>query len=126
SGSSCNVCLEQDARLATILHYPASGGRGAIFAAGLRNASGLAFDSSNRLWATVNGRDGIGDDQPPDEVDRITSGVDYGWPYCYAGLAGSRQIPNPEFAATTRCDGAAPSTLDLPAHSAPLGIAFYR
>jgi len=124
SGSTCNVCAETDPRFATVLRYDAEGGNGRIYAFGLRNASGLAFDDAGRLWAVVNGRDNIGDDLPPDEVDQIVDGGNYGWPYCYAG-DGDR-VPNPEYKDPTKCVGTQPSALNLQAHSAPLQIAFYH
>lgn len=123
SGSTCNVCIETEPRFATVLRYDPNGGSGRIYGSGLRNASGLAFDESGRLWAAVNGRDSIGDDVPPDEIDEINDGADYGWPYCYAG--NGTRIPNPEFAEPSKCAGTKPSALNLQAHSAPLQIAFY-
>ena len=90
----------------------------------MRNASGLAFDDTGRLWAVINGRDGIGDDVPPDEVDRIVGGANYGWPYCYAG--NGNRVPNPEYKDPAKCTGTHPSELNLQAHDAPLQIAFYH
>ncbi len=124
SGSDCNVCIETDPRFATVLRYDANGGKGAIYASGVRNASGLAFDDTGRLWAVINGRDGIGDDVPPDEVDRIVAGANYGWPYCYAG--NGNRVPNPEYKDPAKCAGTHPSELNLQAHDAPLQIAFYH
>jgi glucose/arabinose dehydrogenase len=124
SASDCNVCIETEPRLATVLRYDANGGKGAIYASGVRNASGLAFDDAGRLWSVINGRDGIGDDLPPDEVDQIVSGANYGWPYCYAG--NGNRVPNPEYKDPAKCAGTHPSELNLQAHVAPLQIAFYR
>ena len=65
-GSSCNVCKESDPRRAAIYRYQAYGSGGRPFATGLRNAVGIAFrPATDELWATVNGRDWLGDDQPP-------------------------------------------------------------
>ncbi|MBC5824446.1 MAG: PQQ-dependent sugar dehydrogenase [Candidatus Eremiobacteraeota bacterium] len=124
SGSTCNVCKEDDARFATVLRYGPSGGRGRIYASGLRNASGLAFDQRGRLWAVVNGRDMIGDDRPADELDLIKEGVDYGWPYCYG--FGQKRLPNPEYGDASKCASAQPPTFAFQAHSAPLGFVFYN
>ena len=126
SGSDCNICIEQDPRLATILRYPADGKGGRIFASGLRNASGLAIDRRGRLWAVVNQRDNLAPDHtdlPPEEVDLIQEGGNYGWPTCYP--IGSRRMPNPEFASAS-CAGMLPTTLNLPAHTAPLQALFYE
>jgi glucose/arabinose dehydrogenase len=124
SGSSCNVCAEPDPRFATVLRYDANGSHGAIYASGLRNASGLAFDDAGLLWAVVNGRDNIGDDLPPDEVVQIKAKANYGWPYCYAG--NGIRVPNPEYNDPSKCVGTEPSAFNLQAHSAPLQIAFYH
>jgi len=124
SGSTCNVCIEDDPRLAAVLRYDADGSRGRIYASGLRNASGLTFDDDGKLWAVVNERDWLGDDLPPDEIVEVKDGGYYGWPYCRA--ADGRPVPNPEYNDELKCAKAEPSALVLQAHSAPLQIAFYR
>ncbi|MDQ2817244.1 MAG: PQQ-dependent sugar dehydrogenase [Candidatus Eremiobacteraeota bacterium] len=124
SGSTCNVCDESDPRFATVLRYDADGRRGRLYASGLRNASGLAFDESDRLWAVVNGRDMIGDDRPADELDLIKEGGNYGWPYCY-GLSDKR-FPNPEYNDSAKCARTVPPSFSFQAHSAPLGLLFYK
>jgi glucose/arabinose dehydrogenase len=125
SGSDCNICRESDPRLATVLRYAADGTGGRIYASGLRNASGLALDSLGRLWAVVNQRDNLAPDHtdlPPDELDLLQEGGDYGWPGCYP--IGATRRPNPEFPSAA-CSGALPTTLNFPAHSAPLQALFY-
>lgn len=119
-GSSCNVCIENDNRRATMMRYNLDGSGGEIYASGLRNTVGFAFNNGT-LWGLDMGRDQIGDDIPPDEVNVITRGSNYGWPYCYGD-----QINNPEFvdkAEYCKASTSAP-VLGLQAHSAPLGIAF--
>ncbi len=126
SGSDCNVCVESDPRLATILRYSPDGKSSTIYASGLRNASGLAWDRRGRLWAVVNPRDNLTPshrDLPPDELDLIQEGGDYGWPYCYP--LGDRRLPNPEFPGAS-CQGVLPTTLNFQAHSAPLQATFYN
>ena len=123
SGSDCNICVEHDPRLASILRYNADGTRGRIFASGLRNASGLAFDSRGRLWAVVNQRDNLAPDHtdlPPDELDLIQEGGNYGWPTAYPD--GNKRLANPEFPGASVADFL-PTTLNIQAHSAPLEIA---
>jgi glucose/arabinose dehydrogenase len=119
-GSSCNVCIENDNRRATIMRYNIDGSGGEIYASGLRNTVGFAFNDGS-LWGLDMGRDQIGDDIPPDEVNIITQGSNYGWPYCYGD-----KLNNPEF--KDKADYCQSSTtapvLGLQAHSAPLGIAF--
>jgi glucose/arabinose dehydrogenase len=130
SGSDCNVCEESDARFATVLRYEPHDSTGAIFASGLRNASGLAFDARGNLWAVVNQRDNIGpsssvtDDLPPDELDLIAANEHFGWPQCYPDPKAPDRLPNPEYPAAS-CAGQTPAALNFQAHSAPLGIAFY-
>lgn len=121
-GSSCNLCDERDPRRAAITYYRTDGSGERLFATGLRNAVGLAWHpSTGAIWATNNDRDRLGDDLPPDRVVVVTDGGWYGWPECY--LPG---MPNPEYAAhAARCDDAIGPTVALPAHSAPLGLAFY-
>ena len=126
SGSDCNVCREDDARLAAILRYYADGSGAGIYASGLRNASGLALDDRGRLWAVVNQRDNLAPDHtdlPPDELDLIREGGNYGWPTTYP--IGDRRLPNPEFPGATTA-GILPTTFNLPAHSAPLQAVFYN
>jgi glucose/arabinose dehydrogenase len=122
-GSSCNLCVERDPRRATILRMRPDGSGAEIFATGLRNPVGLAFHPvTGELWTTVNERDWLGDDEPPDRLDIVRQGRDYGWPYCNAtGRA------NPEYRAEAgRCARAERPAWTFPAHSAPLGVAFYE
>ncbi|MFQ5664183.1 MAG: PQQ-dependent sugar dehydrogenase, partial [Terriglobia bacterium] len=77
-GSSCNVCEEEDERRAAILRFEPDGSPGAsgqIHARGLRNAVGFAWEpKTGALWATDNGRDWLGDDLPPEELDLVRRG----------------------------------------------------
>jgi glucose/arabinose dehydrogenase len=93
-----------------------------VFARGLRNSVGLAVNpKTNTIWATDNGIDWLGDDQPPEEVNELTDGGDYGWPYCYGD-----KLPNTKFErdAAGRCGATLAPRIKLQAHSAPLGLAF--
>jgi glucose/arabinose dehydrogenase len=120
-GSSCNVCQEQDPRRATIMRYAVDGSGGAVFARGLRNAVGITFrPDTAELWATCNGRDNLGDDLPPDTIDLVHQGDDYGWPRCHAG-----RIVDPDFGGPGACDGVTRPAVEMQAHSAPLGLTFY-
>ncbi|MDQ3549000.1 MAG: PQQ-dependent sugar dehydrogenase, partial [Chloroflexota bacterium] len=119
-GSSCNVCEEDDPRRAAIWRYNADGSGGEPFATGLRNAVGIAFHpESGELWATNNGRDGMGDDVPPETINQLSMGVDFGWPRCHAGT-----VVDPEFGGDGACDGVVQPAVLLQAHSAPLGLTF--
>lgn len=121
-GSSCNLCDEADPRRAAIVAYDLDGGNERLYATGLRNSVGLArHPTDGSLWATNNDRDRLGDDRPPDRVNRIVPGGWYGWPVCY--LPGE---PNPEYRAqAARCGEALGPAITLPAHTAPLGLAFW-
>ena len=119
-GSSCNVCEEKDRQRAVIMEYAPDGTGGRVFAEGIRNAVGFVFHpKTGEIWATENGRDALGDDLPPDEVNIIREGQNYGWPFCYG-----KRIPDPEFNEPSRCASTEESLHDLQAHSAPLGLRF--
>lgn len=80
-GSSCNVCEDQ-AKRGVVLQFNRDGSQGKVFARGLRNSVGLVWQEG-RLWGTDNGRDWLGENLPPDELNVIREGGHYGWPYCY-------------------------------------------
>jgi glucose/arabinose dehydrogenase len=124
-GSSCNSCEERDPRRAAITRYEPDGSGGTPFATGLRNAVGLAFrPGTPELWATVNGRDWLGDDHPAEYVTRVMEGGDYGWPRCHWDAGGVAR-PDPDLGTPDRCRGIARPTLLHQAHTAPLGMTFY-
>ncbi|HZS32458.1 MAG TPA: PQQ-dependent sugar dehydrogenase, partial [Methylomirabilota bacterium] len=91
---------------------------------GLRNAVGLAFrPGTGELWATVNGRDWLGDDRPAEYVTRVRPDGSYGWPYCHWTPSGL--LPDPDLGSGDRCRDVARPDVLLQAHTAPLGLAFY-
>lgn len=122
-GSSCNVCLEEDPRRATIVRYDIDGSGEQVYATGLRNSVGFAWQpGTNDLYATDNGRDLLGDDFPPCELNRVVANGFYGWP-----LANGNRVPDPDYgkgqdAAIAK---SIPPVHGFGAHTAPLGIAFY-
>ena len=119
-GSACNNCTTGKEGTAAIWEFNSDGSSGRIFADGLRNAVGFVFHpTTGEIWATENGRDFLGDDLPPDEINIIRDGKNYGWPYCYG-----KKIVDPEHDNTTFCPTTEASTHDLQAHSAPLGLRF--
>ena len=122
-GSSCNVCIEKAADRATVMRYDADGKNGRVFARGLRNAVGMAVNpATKQIWVTTHERDNLQpehQDYPPEEIDILRDGADYGWPYCW----GNRN-PNPEFNDKQRCQNTVPPALAMQAHSAPLDITF--
>ena len=123
-GSSCNLCEEGDERRAAVVRYAANGSGEEIIAEGLRNTVGLAFHpETGALWASQNERDNLGDDVPSEEINILSPGgvvEHFGWPYCY-----ENRIPNPEYADPSRCVSTVAPSLEMQAHSAPLGMVFY-
>jgi glucose/arabinose dehydrogenase len=123
-GSSCDVCREADPRRASIIRYEADGSGEWPYATGLRNPVGVAFHPrTGLLWATVNERDWRNGGAPPDYVTAVARGARLGWPDCYAERG--RFAPDPELRDGRGCSGFTKPTLELPPHSAPLGLAFY-
>lgn len=89
-GSTCDVCDEADERSATIMRFDPVSGAGEVVATGLRNAYDLAWHPlTGDLFATENGRDDLGVNDPPEELNWITSGSNYGWPGCWGEMEGS-------------------------------------
>jgi glucose/arabinose dehydrogenase len=123
-GSSCNVCLEKDPRRAAIVRYRLDGSGEEIVATGIRNAVGFDWHPETKvLWATDNGRDLLGDDFPPCELNAIQPGGFYGWPY-----ANGDRVPDPDYGAgeAARIAASIPPAHRFRAHNAPLGMTFLR
>lgn len=125
-GSSCNVCDEKDDKQGTILSYNIVTDKLEIYAKGLRNAVFMARNPvDSKIWVTEMGRDGLGDNTPPDEINILEKGKDYGWPICYG-----KNIHDTDFDKKTYIRNPCtepdkvPSYIDLQAHSAPLGLSF--
>jgi glucose/arabinose dehydrogenase len=121
SGAPCNVCLRDDPRLGTILRMRPDGRDVEIFARGVRNTVGFDWDpDTGELWFTDNGRDHLGQDAPPDELNRAAGpGAHFGFPYCHGG-----DVPDPEFTGRP-CADFTPPAARLGAHVAALGMRFY-
>lgn len=119
SGSTCDACRERDPRSASILSVRRDGSGLRVVARGLRNPYGLVVDPrTNRLYASVNGRDGLGPWEPAEMVVRVRQGAFYGWPGCWPSwrtrrLAGS-------------CGGVTPPVAYLEPHSSANGMVFWR
>lgn len=123
-GSSCNACDEESPLRATIQKVEIATGSMTEYAKGLRNSVFMALHPvTGELWATENSRDLLGDDIPPDEINIIKEGGDYGWPTCYGA-----NIHDTDFDKRTYiqnpCNGKVAPHVSLPAHSAALGLAF--
>lgn len=123
-GSTCNVCVEKDDRRATMMRMQPDGSQREILATGLRNSVGFDWAPwDGALYATENGRDLLGDDLPPDELNRIERGAFYGWPFAYGNRIADPELGNGQEDEVTR---SAPPVHEFRAHNAPLGIAFLR
>jgi len=122
AGSSCNVCKEDDPRRAAVTEYNEDGSGQRLFASGLRNSVGLAVNpKTNTIWAVDNGRDWLGDNLPPEEVNDLgTNGGNFGWPYCYGD-----RVRDTSQSKTYDCSKTVAPKLMMQAHSAPLNLLFY-
>ena len=120
-GAPCNVC-ERAPPYGTILRMEADGSAREVFAHGVRNSVGLAFHpGTGELWFTDNGRDNLGDDSPPCELNRAPeAGLNFGFPWCHGGT-----IRDPSFGGGRDCAEFAAPAQPLGPHVAPLGLAFY-
>ena len=121
-GSTCNVCVEEDDRRATMMRFNADGSGGEIFATGLRNSAGFdwsPFDGG--LYATDNGRDLLGDDFPPCELNLVEQDHFYGWPYFNGD-----NTPDPDMGQDPQAGQRSPvaPVHGFRAHNAPLGMSF--
>ena len=149
-GSSCNACAETNSEHATILRMERNGSSIAnrspvahpvlahnpnamvsprVFASGLRNTIGFDWHPTTlELWGSDHGSDGLGNDLPPDELNRLSEGASYGWPYCWA----DRQVdpvvdePSKMTSKETYCPRTQPFVLGYQAHSAPIAFMFYQ
>jgi glucose/arabinose dehydrogenase len=122
-GAPCNVCREKESIYATITRMNPDGSGFEIFANGVRNSVGFDWNPlTDILWFTDNGRDWMGDDQPPDELNRAPAkGLHFGFPFCHGGV-----VPDPEFGSEQVCSQFTPPAVRLDAHVAPLGMRFYK
>lgn len=121
-GAPCNVCTKSDSRYASILRMEPDGSGLENFARGVRNTVGFDWHPETReLWFTDNGRDWLGDDSPPCELNHAPQpGLHFGFPYCHA-----RSIPDPDFGSERPCSALTPPAQELGPHVAPLGMRFY-
>ncbi|MGO4327270.1 sorbosone dehydrogenase family protein [Cupriavidus sp. 2TAF22] len=121
-GAPCNICAPDENRYANIMKMKPDGSDLQVVARGVRNSVGFDWHPATRqLWFTDNGRDFLGDDQPDDELNRLTrAGQHFGYPFCHAGT-----IADPEFGKQRACAEFEPPVARLGAHVAALGMRFY-
>jgi glucose/arabinose dehydrogenase len=121
-GAPCNVCESSDARFASILRFRPDGAAVDTMARGVRNTVGFDWEpGSGQLWFTDNGRDLMGDDVPPDELNVApVPGRHYGFPACHAGT-----VVDPVYSKGRDCRTFEPPALALGPHVAAIGMRFY-
>ena len=127
-GSTCNVCDEPNAEHATILRAKPDGSERGVHARGLRNTIGFGWHpTTGEMWGMDHGSDWMGNDAPPEELNRIQNAGHYGWPFCHGAREVSRYFTGEP--AGSRKEELCPRTvapvLTYQAHSAPLQMAFY-
>lgn len=121
-GSTCDVCVEKDERNGSILQVDVQSGQSRVFAKGLRNSVFLTLNPENgKIWATEMGRDFLGDNLPPEEINIIEDGGDYGWPYCIGD-----RVVDTKFSQSGQCQGTKTPIYKMCAHCAPLGLSFIK
>ncbi|MDP6352912.1 MAG: sorbosone dehydrogenase family protein [Alphaproteobacteria bacterium] len=120
-GAPCNVCLRRKP-YAGILRMNPDGSGAEVYARGVRNSVGFAWHpETGELWFTDNGRDQLGDNTPPGELNRAPeAGLHFGFPHCHG-----RDVPDPRYASGTSCADFTPPAQELGPHVAPLGMTFY-
>lgn len=125
-GSSCNVCHERDSRRATIQVMDKDGQNLKEFAKGLRNSVFFTWDPlTSKMWATENSRDLLGDDMPPDEINIVQEGKNYGWPTCFGNNIHDNDFDENTYIRNPCMEPfEVGSHIDIQAHSAPLGLSF--
>jgi glucose/arabinose dehydrogenase len=122
-GSHSNIDLEDDVRRAAITICDLDGKNARLYATGTRNPTGIGLEPSTKtLWTSVNERDGLGNDLPPDYFTSVKDGGFYGWPYSYIGNNVDPRVKPQKPDLTAKA--IVPDVL-LGAHRAPLEFAFY-
>jgi glucose/arabinose dehydrogenase len=121
-GAPCNICQRNPDRYAVIMRLRPDGMNVETFARGIRNTVGFDWHPKTKeLWFTDNGRDWLGDDSPPDELNHAQRpGMHFGFPYCHGG-----SIADPEFGSKRQCSEFAAPVQNLGPHVAALGMRFY-
>lgn len=121
-GAPCNICEPEKPIYASITRMNADGTGMEIFASGIRNSVGFTWHpETNNIWFTDNGRDELGDDVPPCELNTAPkAGMNFGYPYCHGGT-----IKDPEFGNKKPCSQFTVPARNLGPHVAPLGLKFY-
>ncbi len=120
-GAPCNVCDRDSDGYSMITRMNPDGSGREIVARGVRNTVGFRWHpKTGDLWFTDNGRDMLGDDTPPCELNRVSRvGEHFGFPFCHG-----KDVVDPQFGKLGRCDQITPPVQELGPHVAPLGVIF--
>jgi glucose/arabinose dehydrogenase len=120
-GAPCNVCDRPDYGI--IARMNPDGSHFEVYARGIRNSVGFTWDPATKeLWFSDNGRDWLGDDLPPDELNHAPKqGLHFGFPYCHGGY-----LLDPEYGKGKNCNAYIPPVQRLGAHVAALGVLIYN
>ena len=125
-GSTCNSCDEPNPENATLLQADADGKNRHIYARGLRNTIGFDWNPvTKQLWGFDHGIDWLGDNDQPEEFNRITGGRNYGWPYVYADGKFDKHASPPNLSYELYSLHTVKPKLLYTAHSAPMDLIFY-
>lgn len=121
-GAPCNICDPKEAIYASLLRLDSDGSHFEILANGIRNTVGFDWEpKTQQLFFNDNGRDMLGDDVPPEELNLWTKPKQhFGYPYCHAGT-----ILDPEYGKAKHCADYTAPVWTYKAHVAPLGMRFY-
>lgn len=123
-GSTCNVCFEKNPLHSSVVVSDSEGSNPRTFATGLRNAVFITVHpETGELWGTEMGRDFLGDELSPDEINIIREGKDYGWPICYGNRVLDTNFDKKIYKRNP-CEETEPPIYKIAAHSAPLGLVF--
>lgn len=126
-GSTCNACNESNPEAATLLRASPDGKSRTVFASGLRNTIGFAWNpSTGELWGVDHGIDSLGDDLQPEELNKLEKGKKYGWPHAYGDNAINVQGAPPPGGITREqwAKDSVPMVLGYTAHAAPMQLVF--
>jgi glucose/arabinose dehydrogenase len=126
-GSTCDACADSNPENATLLVAALDGSSRSTFATGLRNTIGFGWHpAAGQLWGMDHGSDWRGDDSPPEELNAIVQGADYGWPYCYGNRIVDPVIQDPpDQTKAAYCADTEGPVISTQAHKAPIGLTFY-
>jgi Raf kinase inhibitor-like YbhB/YbcL family protein len=126
-GSTCNACTETNPESATILRAKPDGTTRSIYATGLRNTIGFGWHPvTGEMWGMDHGIDWLGDDQPPEELNKIEQGKRYGWPYIAGkGIVNPQDDPPGGITHAQWTQMSEPPMLAYTAHAAPMQMLFY-